>query len=278
MNHNELIERLITLAIDEDIAGGDISTLSIIPRQNRATAELIMKADGVISGLDIAKRIFDRFEDVEWYPKAKDGDRVQKGQIVLQVVATYQSLLSAERTVLNFMQRMSGIATATANCVEKLEGTKCKLLDTRKTIPGHRMTDKMAVRHGGGTNHRIGLYDMVMLKDNHIRVAGGIPQAIAAVKVQIPISVLLEVETSNIDEVQQAVDNGADIIMLDNMTNEEMQKAVSLIAGRAKTEASGNMSLERLKDVSQTGVDFISIGAITHSVKALDISMNIIPE
>jgi nicotinate-nucleotide pyrophosphorylase (carboxylating) len=170
---------------------------------------------------------------------------------------------------------MSGIATETARYVDALEGTRTRLLDTRKTVPGMRVLDKMAVKHGGGMNHRMGLYDMVMLKDNHIKIAGGIPNAIAAVKRNQPLSIRLEVETTNLDEVRQALEGGADIIMLDNMDNAAMAEAVRIIDGRAKTEASGNMSLERLRSVAEVGVDYISVGALTHSVKAMDISMNI---
>ena len=176
--------------------------------------------------------------------------------------------------MLNFLQRMSGIATMTARCVAKLEGTHARLLDTRKTLPGHRLTDKLAVRHGGGTNHRMGLYDMAMLKDNHIKAAGSITDAVRQAKQSLPISIQIEVETKDIDEVREALAAGADIIMLDNMSLEQMTEAVKLIDGRAKTEASGNITLETIAGVAQTGVDFISMGALTHSVKALDISMN----
>lgn len=270
----ELLMRLIELAIDEDIADGDLSTNALIPESEQATAIMTMKADGVISGLEVARRVFEWFENIVWTPLVKDGDHVQKGQEILKIEGSYKTLLQAERLALNFMQRMSGIATETAHYVERLKDTKVKLLDTRKTAPGMRITDKMAVLHGGGSNHRMGLYDMIMLKDNHIKVAGGIPQAIKAAKKGLPLSIKVEVETTTLEEVKQAVDNGADIIMLDNMDNETMRQAVELIHGRAKTEASGNMSLERLKEVAETGIDYISVGALTHSVKALDISMN----
>lgn len=176
--------------------------------------------------------------------------------------------------MLNFLQRMSGIATATHLLVSLIEGTKAVVLDTRKTAPGHRVTDKLAVRHGGGSNHRMGLYDMAMIKDNHIKTAGSISRAIEQVKAVTPLSVKVEVETTNLNEVEEALAGGADIIMLDNMTIETMKEAVALIAGRAKTEASGNITLERIREVAETGVDYISVGALTHSVKALDMSMN----
>ena len=279
MNYDSLIERLLDLAIEEDIATGDISTEAIIPVHSQAVAEMKAKADGVISGLKIIKRVYERFEkDIRWEPLVEDGTAVKKGDIILRIGCSYRTLLLGERLSLNILQRMSGIATATAAFVKELEGTHTQLLDTRKTAPGMRVLDKMAVHDGGGMNHRMGLYDMIMLKDNHIKIAGGIPNAVKAVRKNLPLSVKLEVETTNLEEVRQAVDCGADIIMLDNMSNEAMTEAVKMIAGRAKTEASGNMDIPRLKSVAATGVDYISVGALTHSVKAMDISMNIIQE
>lgn len=275
MTHEEmLLEKLIDLAIAEDIADGDISSNAIIPQSEGAAATMVMKADGIISGMEVARRVFERFEAVTWTPYVSDGDSVKRGQVILRVEGSYRALLQAERLALNFLQRMSGIATMTARYAEALKGTAVRLLDTRKTAPGMRITDKMAVRHGGGHNHRMGLYDMIMLKDNHIKVAGGIPQAIEAARRALPLSIKLEVETSNLSEVEEAVRYGADIIMLDNMDNDTMCEAVRLIAGRARTEASGNMTLERLQSVAETGVDYISVGALTHSVTAMDISMN----
>ena len=266
--YDSLIDRLIDLAIEEDIATGDITTNAIIPVHAKAVAEMKAKADGVISGLEIAKQVFERFEkDIVWEPLVTD--------IILRIEASYRTLLCGERLSLNILQRMSGIATATSHYMKELAGTHTQLLDTRKTAPGLRVLDKMAVHHGGGSNHRMGLYDMIMLKDNHIKIAGGIPNAVKAVKQNLPLSIKVEVETTNLEEVQQAVEAGADIIMLDNMSNEAMAEAVKLIAGRAKTEASGNMSIPRLKGVAATGVDYISVGALTHSVTAMDISMNI---
>jgi len=276
IQYNELIDRLIDLAIDEDIATGDVTTNSIIPAHSRAVAEMKMKADGVISGLSVAKRVYERFEkDFVWEPKVKDGNAVRKGDIILRIEASYRCLLLGERLSLNILQRMSGIATATAGYVKELAGTHTRLLDTRKTAPGLRILDKMAVKDGGGTNHRMGLYDMAMIKDNHIKVAGGITRAVEAVRSHIPADMKIEVETTNIDEVREALSAGSDIIMLDNMSNADMAEAVKIIGKRAQTEASGNMSIPRLKEVAATGVDFISVGALTHSVKALDISMNI---
>lgn len=276
MQYDELIDRLIDLAIEEDIATGDVTTDSIIPARSRAVAEMKMKADGVISGLDIARRVYERFEkDIVWDAKVKDGDAVKKGDIILRIEASYRCLLLGERLSLNILQRMSGIATETARYVKELAGTHTQLLDTRKTAPGLRVLDKLAVKQGGGTNHRMGLYDMVMIKDNHIKVAGDITHAVEAVRKNIPAGIKVEVETTNLDEVREALAAHADIIMLDNMNNQDMAEAVKIIAGKAKTEASGNMSIPRLKEVAATGVDYISVGALTHSVTALDISMNI---
>ncbi len=276
MEYDKLIDKLIDLAIEEDIATGDVTTNSIIPEQSRAVAEMKMKADGIISGLAVAKRVYERFEkDIRWEPKVKDGDSVKKGDIIIRIEASHRCLLLGERLSLNIMQRMSGIATETAKYIKELSGTHTRLLDTRKTAPGLRILDKMAVKDGGGTNHRMGLYDMAMIKDNHIKAAGGITNAIRQVRTHITPGIKIEVETTNLNEVWEALAEKADIIMLDNMNNAEMVEAVKIINGRAKTEASGNMSIPRLKEVAATGVDYISVGALTHSVTALDISMNI---
>ncbi|KGN79262.1 carboxylating nicotinate-nucleotide diphosphorylase [Porphyromonas cangingivalis] len=268
------VDRLITIAFEEDLFTGDLATDAIISKSKQVTAIMTAKADGVISGLEVAKMVIDKLGDNTFIPLVRDGEAVVKGQDIVKIIAPYAQLLSSERIMLNFLQRMSGIATMTARCVAKLEGTHARLLDTRKTLPGHRLTDKLAVRHGGGTNHRMGLYDMAMLKDNHIKAAGSITDAVRQAKQSLPISIQIEVETKDIDEVREALAAGADIIMLDNMSLEQMTEAVKLIDGRAKTEASGNITLETIAGVAQTGVDFISMGALTHSVKALDISMN----
>ena len=274
--YDSLIDRLIDLAIEEDIATGDITTNAIIPVHAKAVAEMKAKADGIISGLEIAKQVFERFEkDIVWEPLVTDGTAVKKGDIILRIEASYRTLLCGERLSLNILQRMSGIATATSHYMKELAGTHTQLLDTRKTAPGLRVLDKMAVKDGGATNHRMGLYDMAMIKDNHIKVAGGITNAVNAVRAHIPAGIKIEVETTNLAEVREALATHADIIMLDNMSNAEMAEAVKIIHGQAKTEASGNMSIPRLKEVAATGVDFISVGALTHSVTALDISMNI---
>ncbi|MBE6214770.1 MAG: carboxylating nicotinate-nucleotide diphosphorylase [Bacteroidales bacterium] len=279
MQYENLINKLLDLGIEEDINTGDITTESIIPESMNATATMTAKQDGVISGLEIVKMVYDRFQDdVVFTPYFKDGDTVKKGDVILKVEATYPTLLRGERLSLNIFQRMCGIATETARYVKELAGTQTQLLDTRKTAPGLRVLDKLAVKHGGGTNHRMGLYDMAMIKDNHIKMAGGISKAVEQVRSRIPSDIKIEVETTNLDEVRQAIAAGADIIMLDNMDTARMTEAVSIIKAAdkgIKTEASGNMSIPRLLEVAATGVDFISVGALTHTVKGMDISMNI---
>lgn len=279
MQYENLINRLIDLGIEEDIHTGDITTESIIPESLNGTATMTAKQNGVISGLDIVKMVYERFQDdVVFTPYFKDGDFVNKGEVILKIEATYPTLLKGERLSLNIFQRMSGIATETSVYVKELEGTGTQLLDTRKTAPGLRVLDKLAVKHGGGTNHRMGLYDMAMIKDNHIKMAGGIAKAVEQVRSKIADGIKIEVETTNLDEVRQAIEADADIIMLDNMDTATMTEAVCIIKACGKdikTEASGNMSIPRLKEVASTGVDYISVGALTHTVKAMDISMNI---
>ena len=279
MQYENLINKLIDLGIEEDINTGDITTESIIPESMTATATMTAKQDGVISGLEIVKMVYDRFQDdVVFTPYFNNGDHVKKGDVILKIEATYPTLLRGERLSLNIFQRMCGIATETARYVKELAGTHTQLLDTRKTAPGLRVLDKMAVKHGGGTNHRMGLYDMAMIKDNHIKMAGGIAKAVEQVRSRIPSDIKIEVEATTLDEVKQAIEAGADIIMLDNMSNPAMTEAVALIRKAdkgIKTEASGNMNIERLHEVAETGVDFISVGALTHTVKGMDISMNI---
>ena len=279
MQYENLINKLLDLGIEEDINTGDVTTESIIPESMNAVATMTAKQEGVVSGIEIVKMVYDRFQDdVVFTPYFKDGDFVQKGEVILKIEATYPTLLKGERLSLNLFQRMSGIATETAKYVRELEGTGTELLDTRKTAPGMRVIDKLAVKHGGGTNHRMGLYDMAMIKDNHIKMAGGIPNAVEQVRAKIDPSIKIEVETTNLVEVKQAIEAGADIIMLDNMSNEAMKEAVDVIKASGKgikTEASGNMSIPRLIEVAATGVDYISVGALTHTVKAMDISMNI---
>ncbi|NTV19440.1 MAG: carboxylating nicotinate-nucleotide diphosphorylase [Bacteroidales bacterium] len=278
MKRDYLIDKIIALAIEEDIDTGDITTNALVPETSMAVAEMTAKADGVISGIEIARKVFEQIDkNILWTPFVKEGDHVKKGDRIVRIEGSFRALLTAERTALNILQRMSGIATAASLYVKELEGTGTNLLDTRKTAPGMRILDKMAVKAGGGTNHRMGLYDMALIKDNHIKVAGGIPNAVFQVRKSIKPGINIEVEVTNLNETQQAIDSGADIIMLDNMNTAQMAQAVKLINGRAKTEASGNMTLSRVKEVASAGVDFISVGALTHSVTALDISMNIVP-
>ena len=270
------IKTLVDYAFKEDIGTGDITTNSLIPLDLQAKATMVAKSAGVIAGLAVAEYIFRSLSpEITWKTFINDGDKVAKGDLILEISGSYRALLTGERLALNFMQRMSGIATMTANCVNAVVDYKTKILDTRKTVPGLRLLDKYAVMIGGGTNHRIGLYDMVLIKDNHIKIAGGITRAVAQIKNSIPDGIQIEVETTTLEEVKEALAAGVDIIMLDNMTTKAMEESVKIISGRAKVEASGNMTLDRLKEVASTGVDFISIGALTHSVTAFDISMNI---
>lgn len=267
---------LLDLAFDEDVATGDITTNNLIAVTEYRSAFWRAKEDGVIVGLPIAEMAFRKLDaNLQWQPMVQDGDQVKKGDIVVRFKATYRALLSAERIALNFAQRLSGIATETRKYVDAILHTTTQILDTRKTLPAYRLLDKYAVKLGGAKNHRIGLYDMVMIKDNHIDIAGGITQAVHEIRTKVSTDIKIEVETTNLKQVEEALQAGADIIMLDNMNNELMHQAVGIIAGRAETEASGNMSLERLPGVAATGVDYISVGALTHSVRALDISQRI---
>lgn len=278
MNKSELdrIKPLIEIALKEDVGNGDITTNSLIPDQLLTTATMVAKAEGIISGMEVAKTVFLTLSDrIDWNPCVKDGDFVRKGDLLVEMSGPFRALLTGERLALNFLQRMSGISTMTGEFVRQVKEFGTVILDTRKTVPGLRMLDKYAVKAGGGENHRIGLYDMVLIKDNHIKVAGGIRNAVSQVRLHVPADMKIEVETTTLDEVREALESGADIIMLDNMSSGMMKACVELIGHRAKVEASGNMNLERVREVAATGVDYISIGALTHSVTALDISMNI---
>lgn len=267
---------LIDLALKEDVGDGDITTDNIIPAETRRKAKMVAKADGIVAGLQVAEMVFKSLDpEMDWIVKTPEGSKVKKGDVMVEFEGTYRALLTGERTALNFLQRMSGIATMSGKYADAVKDFKTVILDTRKTLPGFRMLDKYAVKTGGASNHRIGLYDMAMIKDNHIEVAGGITNAVNAVRSKIKEGIKIEVETTTLEQVQEALDAGADIIMLDNMDNETMRQSVELIAGRAKVEASGNMTLERLREVAATGVDYISIGALTHSVSALDISQRL---
>lgn len=270
------IEKIIKNALSEDIGRGDITTQATVSDKKTGRALSVAKDDFVIAGIDIFEATF-KFIDKNIKVKKliKDGCRAKKGDIIAEVSGRLSSILKAERVSLNLFQRMCGIATLTAKYIRAVRGTKAKILDTRKTAPGIRVLDKMAVRCGGGHNHRIGLYDGVLIKDNHIAAARGITAAVKAQRKNISRILKIEVETKNIKEVKEALDNGVDIIMLDNMSVPAMKKAVDFVNGRALIEASGNVDLRNVADIASTGVDFISVGELTHSVKAADISLKI---
>ncbi|GIM29436.1 nicotinate-nucleotide diphosphorylase (carboxylating) [Clostridium polyendosporum] len=268
-----LYDDILKNAIKEDAPFGDVTTSSIVDESNMSQVELLCKEDGIIAGLQVFKRVFQLIDDVDIEFFVNDGDEIKKGQLLAIIKGKTHVLLTGERTALNLLQRMSGIATLTSKFVNELKGTSTKLLDTRKTTPNLRVFEKYAVKVGGGTNHRFGLSDGVMLKDNHIAAAGGIKNAVELVRKNAPFVRKIEVETETLEQVQEALDAAAHIIMLDNMDIETMKKAVKLISGKAETEASGNVSLDNIKEVATSGVDFISTGAITHSFKVLDLSL-----
>lgn len=273
---NFTVDDIIKDALKEDINYIDVATDYLIDPQQVSTGYFIAKADGVLCGLSVAMRVFTLLDDSFTYTAQKqDGERIKSGDIIVTFSGKTALLLKGERTALNLIQHMSGISTETDKCVQLVKGTKAQITDTRKTLPGLRALQKYAVTVGGGKNHRFNLSDAAMLKDNHIDAGGGIGYAVAALREKIGHTVKIEVETRNLDEVQQAIDAGADIIMLDNMDNEQMSKAVKLIDGRALVEASGGITDKTIAGVAQTGVDIISLGALTHSVKAFDISMRI---
>ena len=274
---DELIDTLIDLAFAEDIGDGDHTTLCCIPDDAMGKSRLLIKEAGVLAGMEIAKEIFHRFDPtmkVEVF--IEDGTEVEPGDVAMVVEGKIQSLLQTERLMLNVMQRMSGIATMTRRYVKQLEGTRTRVLDTRKTTPGLRMLEKAAVKIGGGVNHRIGLFDMILLKDNHVDFAGGIDKAILRAKEYCKAKgkdLKIEIEVRNFDELNQVLAiGGVDRIMLDNFTPENTRKAVEIIAGRYETESSGGITFDTLRDYAECGVDFISVGALTHSVKGLDMS------
>lgn len=270
-------EVLFNMAYAEDIGNGDITTNNLIDGNDMKNAQFVAKEEGVVAGLQVAEMVFRKFDkDLEWNVLLPDGSHVMPGDIIAGFKGHYRALLSGERIALNFLQRLSGIASFANLCMKEIEGTAIEILDTRKTLPGYRYLDKYAVRLGGASNHRFGLYDMVMIKDNHIQVAGSIANAVEAIRRKIPKSIKIEVETTTIEQVIEALEADVDIIMLDNMRTSVMKECVEIIGGRVKIEASGNMTLNRIREVAHTGVDYISIGALTHSVKALDISQRII--
>lgn len=273
------LRAFIASALAEDIGSGDHSTLATIAEDQHGKANLLVKDDGIIGGVTLAGIIFSQFDpQLNLKPFFQDGDRVKKGDIAFEVSGPVRSILTTERLVLNCMQRMSGIATRTAFFVEKLSGTRARLLDTRKTTPNFRALEKWAVAIGGGTNHRFSLGDLIMLKDNHIDASGGIIPAIRAARTYCrknALALRIEVETRNLNEVREALSEQPDIIMLDNMSVDDMKAAVEIISGKCQTEASGGITEEHIRKVAETGVDFISVGSLTHSFKSLDLSLKI---
>jgi nicotinate-nucleotide pyrophosphorylase (carboxylating) len=273
-----LLDEIIEIALREDTGSGDITTQAVYTGSETARASFVAKQDGIIAGLLVASRVFQKVDPaVDFQSEVQDGDRVQKGMCFATARGPAGSILTAERTVLNFLQRMSGIATTVRAYADAVAHTHAKILDTRKTVPGHRYTDKWAVRLGGGENHRIGLYDRYLIKENHIRVAGGIPEALNACirhRKLSGIQAAIEIEITNLDEFDMALATpGADYIMLDNMSLEDMAIAVQRNKGVCKLEASGNVNLNTVASIAETGIDYISVGSITHSVQALDISL-----
>lgn len=267
-------DKYIRLALEEDISSEDVSTNAVTPKYQKGEVQLICKEDGILAGLPVFARVFallDGDTQVEAY--AEDGDAVQAGQLLAKITGDVRVLLFGERTALNYLQRMSGIATYTHTVAKMLEGTKIRLLDTRKTTPCMRVFEKYAVRVGGGENHRYNLSDGVLLKDNHIGAAGGVKEAVQAARAYAPFVRKIEVETEDLQMVKEAVEAGADIIMLDNMTADEMAEAIRFIDGRAQTECSGNITMENIQKLVSLGVDFVSSGALTHSAPILDISL-----
>lgn len=267
-------DELIRQALREDITSEDVSTNAVMPGYRKGTVSLICKQSGVIAGLDVFKRVFmllDEGTEVKFF--VADGDEVEKGELLAEVTGDIRVLLSGERTALNYLQRMSGIATYTRRVVRLLEGSNTKLLDTRKTTPNMRLFEKYAVRIGGGNNHRYNLSDGVLLKDNHIGAAGGVKEAVSMAKAYAPFVRKIEIEVETLDQLQEALDAGADIVMLDNMDTETMKKAVAMAKGRAETECSGNVTAENIERIKEIGADYVSSGALTHSAPILDLSL-----
>jgi nicotinate-nucleotide pyrophosphorylase (carboxylating) len=273
------MDAIIELALSEDIGSGDLTARTVIPETARATGQMLLKSTGVISGLTVAERVFALVDTkIRWQALVEDGVSLEAGTVIGEIAGPARSVLTAERTALNFVQRLSGVATLTRTFVDAIAGTGARIIDTRKTTPGMRVLDKQAVRHGGGFNHRIGLFDGVMIKDNHIAALGGddaIGEAVDRARSQIPHTVKIEVEVANLEQLRLALDSGAEIIMLDNMSIEMMREAVAITAGKAILEASGGVNLASVRAIAESGVDVISVGALTHSAPALDISVDL---
>jgi nicotinate-nucleotide pyrophosphorylase (carboxylating) len=273
------MDAIIELALSEDIGSGDLTARTVIPETARATGQMLLKSTGVISGLTVAERVFALVDTkIRWQALVEDGVSLEAGTVIGEITGPARSVLTAERTALNFVQRLSGVATLTRTFVNAIAGTGARIIDTRKTTPGMRVLDKQAVRHGGGFNHRIGLFDGVMIKDNHIAALGGddaIGEAVDRARSQIPHTVKIEVEVANLEQLRLALASGAEIIMLDNMSIEMMREAVAITAGKAILEASGGVNLASVRAIAESGVDVISVGALTHSAPALDISVDL---
>ncbi|ORJ57564.1 carboxylating nicotinate-nucleotide diphosphorylase [Geothermobacter hydrogeniphilus] len=268
------VERIVRQALQEDIGLGDITTQATVEPGTRAHAELVAKEDFILSGVNVARRVFHQLDDeIAFEALTVDGQKVRRGEVIAWIKGEAAALLQGERVALNLLQRMSGIATMTRRFVDAVAGTRATIVDTRKTTPGLRVLEKYSVRQGGGHNHRTSLYDGVLIKENHIAAAGGIAVAVERARARVSHVLKIEIETRDLDEVSQALEAGAEVILLDNMSPDELRRAVELVAGRALTEASGGVNLDTVADIAATGVDLISVGALTHSYRSVDISM-----
>ena len=268
------LDEIIAVALREDMPAGDVTAESIIPADSVSDAVFLAKEDGVLAGLPVARRVFETIDaGVEFLEETREGEAFKKGNVLARLRGRTVSLLKGERTALNFLQRMSGIATSTRRFVEAVKGTGARILDTRKTTPGLRCLEKYAVRTGGGTNHRLNLSDMVLIKDNHLRHVGSVAEAVRRARAAIVPGIKVEVEVTGFAEARAALESGVDVIMLDNMSPAEMKKVVDFVAGRVRLEVSGKVSLDRVREIAEIGVDDISVGALTHSSRALDISL-----
>lgn len=277
IKENILIDKIVEQVLLEDIGTGDITSDSIVPYDLKAKGIIKTSEEGVVAGLDIAHLIFKKLDpEIIFQEKIKDGVKVARGKVLAEISGSARTILKGERVALNFLQRMSGIATITSKFCQEVKDFPVRIVDTRKTTPGLRVLEKYAVLMGGGYNHRFGLYDAVLIKDNHIAVAGGIKSAVNSVRKQISHTVKIEVEVENLSQLQEALEMKVDIVMLDNMELETMKEAVKIVKGKALIEASGGITLKKVREIAQTGVDLISVGALTHSVKSLDISMEIL--
>jgi len=275
----DTIDSVIAAALKEDLPQGDITSESIIPEESRSEAIVLAKEEGVLAGLDVAKRVFAKIDDdLEFRKMKEDGQRFDAGEKLAVIRGSSISILKGERTALNFLQRMSGIASTTWRFVQALEGTKTKILDTRKTTPGLRTLEKYAVKMGGGKNHRHNLSEMVMIKDNHLKLVGSISEAVQRAKERVEPGIKVEVEATTLDEVKEAVRSGADMVMLDNMSVKKMREVVNWVKGKVPLEVSGKVSLDRIREIAALGVDFISVGSLTHSYRSVDISIEFMGE